>query len=1190
MQLKRLEAYGFKSFADKITIEFDHGITAIVGPNGSGKSNITDAVRWVLGEQNIRNLRGTRSEDIIFAGSAQRRPLNIAEVSLIFDNDGTLPVDFREVAVTRRLYRSGESEYFINRSRCRLKDIYQLFADTGIGHDGMSIIGQNRMEDILNSRPEDRRAFFEETAGITKFRDRKRETVKKLTDTEANLLRVQDIMQEIETQLEPLARHAEKTRQYNALHEAYQKCKLTKFARSARREAERKAANEAKLQKVRDESLGFETAVKQAAAEREALQKEILELEQRMRDGAEANEALRQKLEAANREIAALEERQGQSGAEKARIEARRTELQAALVQSVREIGRLSGEAAEKKRKLAEADAHAEGQQERAAKMAAIVAERKKAAETLSKQREAKQEELAAAKQVLAILDRDIEAGSEGRAERQAAIAAAKAKQSSLEKQQQELTASLAEKEAALQQAVKAQQQARHAQQQAQQEKAALREQQEKLAQRAASLQEKIDFLQHMQEEYEGFGKAPKAVLQSKEPWHDGVAGAIAELLTIPAAYMTAIEIALGGNQQNIVTEDTETAKEAIAFLKRKHLGRVTFLPLSTLSVQYPKDREKEAERGAGAIGWANELVEVEEKYRKAADFLLARILVVDTLDNALALAKKQDYRLRIVTLSGEFLAPGGSLSGGGRSHREASFLNRSGEIESLHEKRTAAREKLKEKQAEVQQAAEAAAEAERRQSEALALVQQQSVARAEARVSLERLKESLAAQAQVVQELFAADAKRQATFAENQNKRVLQARSVKLLVEAVEAAKKQAEESLLDLEDVEQDAAALGKCMQEEALQRTVLEQEWKRSAEQMALYRQEKQRGEQSLAELEQEEKQLATRTAESTARLQELERSSQGWQDSFDAAQKKQRDLYGLRMEKMAAGQELEAKGRELSRQLSRKQEAHQLELLAAKIQMTLQDSQQAILHEFGLTPERALEEALDLEPQELRNRMQSLKRQMDAIGPVNPNAVEEYESLQKRHAFMKKQSTDLIEAKENLGRILAEMDEAMTKQFQSAFADIQRYFGEIFVRLFGGGKAELKMLDESDVLHTGIDILVTLPQKKRQSLAALSGGERALTVIALLFAFLRYRPSPFSVLDEIDAPLDEANVMRFGRFLQEFAEQTQFIVVTHRKGTMEVADTMYGVTVEESGVSRLLSVRLDELDSDSGAIED
>ena len=622
---------------------------------------------------------------------------------------------------------------------------------------------------------------------------------------------------------------------------------------------------------------------------------------------------------------------------------------------------------------------------------------------------------------------------------------------------------------------------------------------------------------------------------------------------------MTAIEVALGGNQQNIVTQDTETAKAAIAFLKRKHLGRVTFLPLSTISVQYPKEREKEAENGEGAIGWANELVEIDDSCRKAADFLLARILVVDTLDHALALAKKQDYRLRIVTLTGEFLAPGGSLSGGGRARKEASFLNRSGEIETLREKLIACQQELDDGKQAVRKAAARAAEAEKGQADALALVQQKSVERAELRVSLERLQENFAAQEQSVQELLAADAERQATFAENQNKRVLQARSVKALADALEAAKKEAEESRLDLEDAEQDAAALSKCMQEEALQRAVLEQEWKRSAEQMALYCQEKQRGEQSLKELEQEEQQLEARAEESQKRM---------------------------RMEKMAAGQELEAKGRELARRRNRKQEeVHQLDVLAARIQMALQDSQQAILREFGLTPERALEEALDIEPQELRSRMQSLKKEMDALGPVNPNAVEEYENLQKRHDFMKKQSADLVEAKENLGRILAEMDEAMTKQFQSAFSDIQRYFGEIFVRLFGGGKAELKMLDEKDVLHTGIDILVTLPQKKRQSLAALSGGERALTVIALLFAFLRYRPSPFSVLDEIDAPLDEANVMRFGRFLQEFAEQTQFIVVTHRKGTMEVADTMYGVTVEETGVSRLLSVQLDELDASS-----
>lgn len=1184
MQLKRLEAYGFKSFADKLTIEFDHGITAIVGPNGSGKSNITDAVRWVLGEQNIRNLRGTRSEDIIFSGSATRRPLNMAEVSLIFDNDGTLPVDFREVAVTRRLYRSGESEYFINRSRCRLKDIYNLFADTGIGHDGMSIIGQNRMEDILNSRPEDRRAFFEETAGITKYRSRKRETVRKLTDTEANLLRVQDIMHEIETQLEPLARHAEKTRQYNELNEEYRRCQLTKLARSAKHEAGRKAANEEKLGRARDEAMALDTSAKQNGAAREAVQKDVLDLEQTMRSGAEANEKLRQRLEAANREMAALEERQGQSAETKKRLEAQRQELQQGLVRSVREIGRLSGEAAEKKAKLAEASEGLASLQQRAEHMQKALTEKKEQSQQAAQKKEQAQAALAAARQKLAVLDRDIENGSEGQQEQQAAIAAAEEQAGQLQKDSAAMQAALMKKEQELQQSVKTQQQARHAQQAVQQKLAALRETQENLRQKTAGTQEKLDILMHMQEEYEGFGKAPRAILQSREePWHKGVAGAVAELLTIPQDYMTAIEIALGGNQQNIVTEDTETAKAAIAYLKRRRLGRVTFLPLSALSVQYPNDKEKEAEQGEGVIGWANTLVTAAPHCQKAADFLLARILVVDTLDHALDLAKAQHYRLRIVTLGGEFLAPGGSLSGGGRQHREASFLNRSGEIEVLRQKKEQMDKELQKKSAEVKAAAKELVLAEQQQNDALQAVQQQNVGRAELRVSLAKLRESLATQQKTVAELKKAAEKRQASFAAQQNERVLQARTVKELTEALAKSSHELEESLLDLEDVQQDTAALGKCRQESELSRTVLEQEWKRSQEQMELFRQEKARGEQALQEVDRETEKLEADGKASRARLQELEQSAETWQDSFDEAQKKQRRLYEDRMEKLAQGQELETKSRELQRRLGKKrEEIHELELQAAKIQMLLADSQQAILREFGLTPERALEEALDLEPQALRSRMHALKKQMDALGPVNPNAVEEYENLQKRHDFMKKQSADLVEAKENIAHILAEMDEAMTKQFREAFADIQRYFGEIFVRLFGGGKAELRLLDAHDVLNSGIDILVTLPQKKRQSLAALSGGERALTVIALLFAFLRYRPSPFSVLDEIDAPLDEANVMRFGRFLREFAEQTQFIVVTHRKGTMEQADTMYGVTVEESGVSKILSVRLDDVE--------
>lgn len=1188
MQLKRLEAYGFKSFADKIVLDFDEGITAVVGPNGSGKSNITDAVRWVLGEQNIRNLRGTRSEDIIFAGSATRRPLNVAEVSLIFDNDGTLPVDFREVAVTRRLYRSGESEYYINRSRCRLKDIYDLFADTGIGHDGMSIISQNRMDDILNSRPEDRRAFFEETAGITKYRSRKRETVRKLTDTEANLLRVQDIMQEIENQLEPLARHAEKTRQYNELNEEYRRCQLTKLARSARREQERKAANALKLEKARDEALGVETEAKKIGADKEAVQKSILDLEKTMRDGADISEGLRQKLEKASREAAALEERQEQNGVSQARLTARSEELQTALVKSVSEIGRLSGEAADKKAKFAAANEKIAAQKERAAKMAAIVAEKKKKAQAAAAGKETRQEELAAAKQELAVLDRDIENGSEGQQARKDAIKAAAQKQKKLSAAGEEMAADLTKAEDELKKVVAQQQQARHAQQDAQKKLAELREKQDGLRQKIAGTREKIDFLQHLQEDYEGFGKAPKAILQSTEPWHKGVAGAVAELLSIPQKYMTAIEVSLGGNQQNIVTDDTDTAKAAIAYLKQKHLGRVTFLPLSTLAVQYPNDKEKEAAQGKGALGWANELVTIEARCQKAADFLLARILVVDTLDHALALAKEQHYRLRIVTLDGEFLAPGGSLSGGGRPRKETGFLNRGAEIEALQAREKNLQQELAAQAKAVKEAAKEAALAENQQNESLKAVQQQSVKRAELRVSLAKLQENLANQKQAVAELVASDAKSQASFAESQNKRVLQLRKVKELTAALQEAGKNVEESVFALEDVEQDAGALNKCIQEDELRRTVLEQEWKRSQEQMELFRQEKQRSEQALKEVEGEQQKLAEDGEKSTARLKELGRQTQSWQDAFDEAQQKQRHLYAERMEKMAAGQELEEKARTLARRLSQKQsEIHELELAAAKIQMLLEDSQKAILQGFGLTPERALEEALDLEPQALRARMQSLKKKMDDLGPVNPNAVEEYEKLQARHAFMKKQSDDLIEAKENLAHILAEMDEAMTEQFASAFADIQRYFGEIFVRLFGGGRAELKLLDEHDVLNSGIDILVTLPQKKRQSLAALSGGERALTVIALLFAFLRYRPSPFSVLDEIDAPLDEANVVRFGRFLQEFAKKTQFIVVTHRKGTMEAANALYGVTVEESGVSKILSVRLDDVENVSDA---
>ncbi|WP_303105475.1 chromosome segregation protein SMC [uncultured Mitsuokella sp.] len=1181
--MKRLEAYGFKSFADKISIEFDQGITAIVGPNGSGKSNITDAIRWVLGEQNIRNLRGTKSEDIIFAGSASRRPLNIAEVSLVFDNDGTLPVDFREVVVTRRLYRSGESEYFINRSRCRLKDIYELFADTGIGHDGMSIIGQNRMEDILNSRPEERRAYFEEAAGITKYRNRKRETLRKLTDTEGNLVRVQDIVHEIENQLEPMARHAEKTRAYNELSADYKRCQLTQLSRRYAKEAAHRAENEQKLQKARDEAVAAKTAIQQAEARQEAIGKEILDLEQAMKASAEKNETLRQRLEAAHREMAALEERQEQSGAAKERLAKRREELTRALASSVGEIGRLTAEASDQEQALKAAEAALGERKAQQGELGALLKRYKEATAKTLARKEACQQELAKETQALAVLERDIENSETGQAERQEALKQAKAQQMALSARQETLGVRQQQANEELQQAVRAQQQARHEQQDAQEALARRRDALADLRQKLATAREKVDFLKHMQEEYEGFGKGPKAVLRAREPWHKGVNGAVAELVEIPQDYVTAIEVALGGNQQNIVTEDTDTAKEAIAYLKRRHLGRVTFLPLSTLVVPYPNEHERRAEGREGVIGWAHELVTVDAHCRKAVDFLLARILVVDTLDHALALAKEFKYRLRIVTLTGEFLAPGGSLSGGGRQGREASFLNRGGEIEALHASIAAWQEQEGTGQQASEEAAQKAKEAAAAQQAAMERVQQASEQRAELRAEDRRLREAQEAKAQEVAARAKAAQEYEASFAANANRRVLQLRKVKELQQALETACRAADEARLDLEDAMQDADDLAAVLQDQELKRTVLEQELMRRREHIALCRQEKQRGEQALKESEQEERDLLEGLAASLKRLNQLQQEAASWQDHFDAGQEEQRSFYEQRMEKMAVAQEADRKTRAANRELGKVQsELHQLELTGAKAEMAIEETQQAILKGFGLTPERAAEEAYDWEPARLRQTMKELAAKIEALGPVNPNALEEYEALQKRHDFMQKQAGDLVEAKDNLLHIIAEMDEAMTQQFREAFAAIQSYFGEIFVRLFGGGQAELRMLDEHDVLNTGIDILVTLPQKKRQSLAALSGGERALTVIALLFAFLRYRPSPFSVLDEIDAPLDEANVVRFGRFLREFAAKTQFIVVTHRKGTMEAVDTMYGVTVEDAGVSRLLSVKLDEIE--------
>ena len=1182
LQLKRLETYGFKSFADKIEIDFDKGITAIVGPNGSGKSNITDAIRWVLGEQNVRNLRGTKAEDIIFTGSAARRALGVAEVSLVFDNDGTLPVDFKEVVITRRLFRSGESEFYINKGRCRLKDIYNLFADTGLGHDGMSIIGQNKIDEILNSKPEERRLFFEETAGITKYRNRKRESVRKLEDTEKNLVRVTDILQEIDNQLEPLAASAAKTREYNELQEDYKNCRLTEIHHKYTKLSETAAKQAGELQDSQDQVTAAETSVRLTELRKEELGKEILDLDHSLQELAEKNNALRDKIEGASSEIQVLEERGRQSKAARERILAQRAALEKEADTVRQELGQLAADKEQRAVELSGAEENLAKQKEASAALAQKLREQRELCSGLDSQREALTKKLMEKQNELLLIERDIENSTADRESRETEAQTAATGLAALEAELQEQTTAL-EQAAQEQAGQEADREAGRTQlQQAETKAARIQEERVKNRQELHAADSKLQFLRNMQQSYEGFGRAAKAVLKSQAAWAGGVCGAVAELLQVPQQYITAIETALGSSQQNVVTEDTNTAKAAIAFLKKERLGRVTFLPLQSIVVRTVSNGPERQD--TGVIGYANEIVGTDAKYKKIADFLLSRTLVVDTLDHALALAKKHGYRLRIVTLEGELLNPGGSLSGGSQQHREASFLNRGGEISALEQKTaelSAAEKRLEQEQMTAATARQAAAD---QLTKVEQMLQALAVRSAELRVARERLQAEKSEKAVQLDQLQKLAAEFQQSFAKAQEQRVAAARQVRELETEQAALQAKVDEAREVFADLDQDADDLGKYINDCEVNRTVLEQELLRSQERALLKQREREKAQEGAARTVEEEKALENGREESQQRLQSLRAENEEWQGLYDAGQKEHKDVYAKRMAKLVESQNNDQAARDAARKLSSLQNRlHQLELAASQVKFSLEQCAEQLLADYGLTPERAAECALELSPAAVRQHMQTLEKKMADLGPVNPNAVQEYEELSKRSEFMQKQSRDLIAAKDNLLDILREMDITMTKQFKEAFQKINTYFGEIFVKLFGGGEARILLTDEANVLEAGVEIEVQLPEKKRQNLSALSGGERALTVIALLFSFLRYRPSPFSVLDEIDAPLDEANISRFGSFLRDYATQTQFIIVTHRKGTMEAADAMYGVTIEDAGVSKILSVRLNELEN-------
>ncbi len=1183
MRLKSFATYGFKSFADKTELSFDKGITAVVGPNGSGKSNISDAICWVLGEQSAKYLRGSKMEDVIFSGSGRRRALGVAEVTIDFDNsDHALPLDFEQVSLTRRIFRSGESEYAINKKSCRLKDIIDLMADTGLGKGSMSIIGQNKIDEILNSRPEDRRSLFEEAAGIAKYRLRKKDAVRKLDDTANNLTRINDIRSEVDAQVEPLAQAAEKTRHFNELNEGLRSCRLSVLLR--RLDEMEAMAREliAKKEAAGDAYAKNAAGLSQQRAAQVALQQDIDKLAEeysRLQDDIKEKETKLEKLHGSQK---VLDERVSQSQRASRRLDEQNERLAQQGSEQEKRLQALAADfdAAEKKRAAA-GSLVGELEYQRGEQVKLLAAATKRNDELQSQFFSGMQELLALRNDL-----HSLEEAQEQRVRRREALKKSIEEAEAAAKQQEEEYNDLLENKA----------QSTHNIELLQKQGARLREEydvnkssleatmasQQQCQRQFAAAEAREQALKRLQQSYEGFGYGIKAVMKAKEQWRSQVVGVAAELIQVEDKYVAAMETALGEGAQNIVMRSAAAAKAAIAYLKSSGSGRATFLPLDTVQRRIPTREEEALARLPGVLGYAVDLITYEAEAENAIRFLLGRVLVAENIDAALAAAKAARYRLRVVTLDGDVVNAGGSLTGGSKRRKEG-YLARNAEItqaaaqvKQLHQQLLTWQELLEEKEAieksqseKLQQLAEElrreqlaadglelklkqAEEQKKRDDERLLLLlDDRSNVTAAYMASRDRLKELRAAVAE--REGQDSEAK---TLLEDIKKEIARFGS------AVTALDNQMQDAKIALETSTTKAQLISSNMQNMDADALRLQRE-------MAANEKEKERLEKLVAGCGEEKQELQRQC---DVLMEEL-RNMLGGKDDYSLQ----------RGELLDKQQQAEVEITALQKQVDASESSlRQAELELARHESSCSHVQEQLKQDYQLDEPaaRALEvqQLHDLTLSELQKQESALSLAIAELGPINAAAIEEYNAVRERSEFLRRQYSDLCEAKDNLEAVIAEINSGMSRRFKEAFAKINEYFAQCYTKLFGGGTAVLLLTEPDNLLDSGIDIHVQPPGKKLQSLYLLSGGERALTVIALLFALLSYQPSPFCVLDEIDAALDDANIQRFASFLRDYAGDTQFIVITHRKGTMECADIMYGVTMEESGVSKLLSVKI------------
>lgn len=1187
MRLKSFSTYGFKSFAEKTEIKFDKGITAVVGPNGSGKSNISDAIRWVLGEQSAKYLRGSKMEDVIFSGSSKRRALGVAEVTVDFDNtDGTLPLDFEQVSITRRLFRSGDSDYAINKKNCRLRDIIDLLADTGLGKGSMSIISQNKIDEILNSRPEERRSIFEEAAGIAKYRLRKKDALKRLDDTAVNLTRISDIRSEVDAQVEPLAQAAAKTQQFNAFSEELRLCRLTVLLH--------KLDN---MQSINNKLLAQkDEAANEFAQQAAAYSRKQAELAAIQRDLDKLAESYTKLQDAIKNKETTLEKLRGQQDV-----------LTERIIQSEKAGVRLD----ERDKKLEEQAAERECQmQSLADEFDTVDKERIKAqllTEKLQGERDIENRRLQDAKEQNTAAQSDffadmqtllklrnelhqLEQEQEQRVRRRDALKKSIVEVEEAQEKSEEQYNGLLEKQARNAHELELLEKNYHENKQAktdvQKRINEITTLQQECQRRLTEVETAEQSLTRLQAAYDGFGFGSRVVLKAQEPWKEQVCGVVAELISVEDKYVAAIETALGDGAQNIVTADVATAKQAIKYLKGKG-GRATFLPLDNLQIKKLKDNEVLLKALPGVCGYAIDLVSCDKHVDKAIRFLLGTILVAENMDAALAAAKASNFRIRVVTLAGDVVNVGGSLTGGSRKHKEG-YLTRNIEIKQ-------ARKKLKELHQEMLGLQEQLEEQEdnakklRQQEQSLnEELQQLRLRGSELKMLLEqteqeklRVGEKLAlllSDRKDVTNEYLGNRDKLKNLWEQVSEYETKDASAKVQLEELNKQIAQYGSNVTALDNKLQDAKVLLETSTakvqyiNERMQG--LDYDTLQIRDEIAANDAEKQRLQKTITACQEQKIQLKEEEETVLLALRKIMSGKDDFADKRSSLLNKQYDMQqeGASLKRKSADSESVLRQLELDLTRHNSDYNHAKEQLAEEYQLQEDEARRIDLSAWQGKP-----------IEELQKAERNLTVKISDLGPINAAAIEEYQAVKERSEFLRKQYDDLCIAKENLETVISDINSGMVERFQEAFAKINEYFAQCYIKLFGGGTAVLKLTEPENILDSGIDIEVQPPGKKLQSLYLLSGGERALTVIALLFALLSYLPSPFCVLDEIDAALDDANIQRFANFLREYAADTQFIIITHRKGTMEAADVMYGVTMEESGVSTLLSVKINAKES-------